>query len=80
MTACVHILSDALHVLCSPHVGHGLCSYYCEERKLQQWFNLSSYITLEPNSYSRRILNDQVLLLRLLYMSMYPSTVSIDAV
>ena len=44
-------------------IGQGLCSYYSEERKLPQWFGLSSYITLEPNSYSKRILNPQVLLI-----------------
>ena len=50
-----------LYVVCC-FVGQGLCSFYSEERKLGQLFNLSSHITLEPNSYSRRILNDQVLL------------------
>lgn len=43
-------------------VGQGLCSHYSEERKLPQWFELSSYITLEPNSYSKRILSPRVLL------------------
>lgn len=41
--------------------GGSLAGQYSEERKLQQWFNTSTYVTLEPNSYSRRILNDQVL-------------------
>ena len=44
-------------------VAQGLCSHYSEERKLSQWFDLSSYITLEPNSYSKRILGPRVLLL-----------------
>ncbi|KAL3150565.1 hypothetical protein ABBQ32_000377 [Trebouxia sp. C0010 RCD-2024] len=41
------------------HSGQGLCSHYSEDRKIPQWFALSSYITLEPNSYSKRILNPQ---------------------
>lgn len=40
--------------------GSSLAVHYSGERKLQQWFNTSTYVTLEPNSYSRRILNDQV--------------------
>lgn len=40
--------------------GSGLAVRYSEEGKLQQWFDACAYVTLEPNSYSRRILNDQV--------------------
>ena len=28
--------------------------------KLMRWFDITTYVILEPNSYSRRILNDQV--------------------
>ncbi|DBA79153.1 TPA: hypothetical protein ACH3X1_008985 [Trebouxia sp. C0004] len=41
------------------HAGSSLACHYSENRKLQQWFNTATYVTLEPNSYSRRILNDQ---------------------
>lgn len=49
--------------LCTPwcFAGPGICSYYSGERKLSQWFDVSSYITLEPNSYSKRILTPKVL-------------------
>lgn len=30
------------------------------EDKLMRWFDIDKYVILEPNSYSRRILNDQV--------------------
>lgn len=33
---------------------------YAVEDKLMRWFDITSYVVLEPNSYSRRILNDQV--------------------
>ncbi|KAL0053211.1 hypothetical protein WJX82_002504 [Trebouxia sp. C0006] len=39
--------------------GSSLARHYSEDHKLQQWFNTATYVTLEPNSYSRRILNDQ---------------------
>ena len=69
--SCTHA-NPLLHVLCtaSDHsrissctAGMTLAGLHCEERKLQWWFNTPVYITLEPNSYSRRLLNDQVPLL-----------------
>ena len=42
------------------NAGSSLARHYSEDHKLQQWFNTATYVTLEPNSYSRRILNDQV--------------------
>lgn len=48
-----------LHIL-HCNAGSSLARNYSEDRKLQQWFNTATYVTLEPNSYSRRILNDQV--------------------
>jgi len=48
-----------LHIL-HCNAGSSLARHYSEDRKLQQWFNTATYVTLEPNSYSRRILNDQV--------------------
>lgn len=65
MLQCLHSLTVYSQVLCqiaclTLAAGSSLAVQYSEARKLQQWFNTSTYVTLEPNSYSRRILNDQV--------------------
>ncbi|KAL3137852.1 hypothetical protein ABBQ38_005105 [Trebouxia sp. C0009 RCD-2024] len=54
-----HFVEDQQPAEGAGHSGQGLCSHYSEDRKIPQWFALSSYITLEPNSYSKRILNPQ---------------------
>ena len=33
---------------------------YAVDDKLMRWFEITTYVILEPNSYSRRVLNDQV--------------------
>ena len=41
-------------------VGISRSEYYSEERSLQHWFNVHLYITIEPNSWSRRFMNTEV--------------------
>ena len=56
------LLHDMITVRSVHHAvaGASPLAYFSEERSLREWFHVDMYITMEPNSWSRRFMKTEV--------------------